>query len=162
LKVVTDEKPAENNLYSALLPCGIATTPYSNRCSQLEKMSRTFLISIIIFAFSLNVKGQSKLDFCEKWDLEGYIYWGITFSPEDNEKNDYLKFNENGTFHSVDEGKSENGTWKWVSNNKSLYLYNNKTNEPLIFKVIELTKKTLIVLLEDDEDSIKLKFSRAK
>lgn len=125
-------------------------------------MSRTFIISIIVFAFSLNVKGQSKLDFCEKWDLEGYIYWGITFSPEDNEKNDYLKFNENGIFNSVDEGKAEKGTWKWVSNNKSLYLYNSKTNEPLIFKVMELTETTLIVLLEDEEDSIKLKFSRTK
>ncbi len=125
-------------------------------------MSRVFIISIIIFAFSLNVNGQSKSDFCEKWNLEGYIYWGITFSPEDNEKNDYLDFNESGTFSSVDEGKSENGTWKWVSNKKSLYLYNSKTKEPLIFKVIELAETTLIVLLEDEEDSIKLKFSRTK
>jgi len=73
-----------------------------------------------------------------------------------------LNFKEDGTFSSVDEGKSENGTWKWNTNSKSLYLYNSKTNEPLIFKVIELTKAKLIVLLEDDEDSIKLKFSRAK
>jgi len=125
-------------------------------------MSRTFIISIIIFAFSLNVKGQSKSDFCKKWDLEGYIYWGITFSPEDNEKNDYLDFNESGTFSSIDEGKSENGTWRWDLDSKSLYLYNSKTNEPLIVKVIELTETALIVLLEDDEDSIKLKFSRSK
>jgi len=122
-------------------------------------MIRIFIVSIIIFVFNLNVKGQSKTDFCEKWNLEGYIYWGITFSPEDNEKNDYLNFNENGTFNSVDEGKSENGTWKWDSNSKSLYLYNRETNEPLVFKVIELTKAKLIILLEDDEDSIKLKFS---
>lgn len=38
----------------------------------------------------------------------------------------------------------------------------NKSKEPLIFKVIEVTKTELILLLEDDDDSIKLKFSSAK
>jgi len=125
-------------------------------------MSRVFIISIIIFTFSINVKGQSKSDFCKKWNLEGYIYLGITFTPEDNEKNDYLNFNKNGTFNSADGGKPQSGTWKWESNRKSLYLYDNKTNEPLIFKVIELINAKLIVLLEDKEDSIKLKFTRTK
>lgn len=125
-------------------------------------MNRVLQISLIILAFSLNVSGQSKSDFCKKWNLEGYIYWGITISPEDNEINDFLNFNENGTFSSIDEGKPEIGTWKWNTKNKSLYLYDNKSKEPLIFKVIEATKTELILLLEDDEDSIKLKFSSAK
>jgi hypothetical protein len=125
-------------------------------------MNIVLQISLIILAFSQSVNGQSKSDFCKKWNLEGYIYWGITFSPEENEINDFLNFNENGTFNSIDEGKSEKGTWKWSIENKLLYLYENKSKEPLIFKVIKVNKTVLILLLEDDNDSIKLKFSSAK
>ena len=125
-------------------------------------MNRVLQISLIILAFSQSVNSQSKSDFCKKWNLEGYIYWGITLSPEENEINDFFNFNENGTFNSIDEGKSEKGTWKWNIENNLLYLYDNKSKEPLIFKVIEVTKTELILLLEDDDDSIKLKFSSAK
>ena len=124
-------------------------------------MNRILILFIVLFALNLSAKCQSKSGFCKKWDLEGYIYWGITFPPEDNEKDDYLNFNKNGTFSSVDEGVIENGTWKWNSNNKTLYLFNNESNEPLILKVIKLTEANLIVLLEDNEDSIKLEFSKA-
>ena len=125
-------------------------------------MNRIFVITILILAFSLNAKSQTKLDFCKKWNLVGYIYWGITFSPEETEKNDYLKFKEDGTFNSVDEGKLENGTWKWDSKNKSLHLYDNKSNEPLIFEVIKVTNNELILLLTDKKDSIKLKYLAEK
>jgi hypothetical protein len=121
-------------------------------------MTRIFTITITILALSINAKSQSKLDFCKKWNLEGYIYWGITFSPEETEKNDYLNFKEDGTFISVDEGKLENGTWKWDLKNKSLHLYDSKSNKPLIFGIIKVTKNELILLLKDKEDSIKLKF----
>jgi hypothetical protein len=70
-------------------------------------MNIVLQISLIILSFSQSVNGQSKSDFCKKWNLEGYIYWGITFSPEENEINDFLNFNENRTFNSIDEGKSE-------------------------------------------------------
>lgn len=86
-------------------------------------MNRVLQISLIILAFSQSVNSQSKSDFCKKWNLEGYIYWGITLSPEENEINDFLNFNENGTFNSIDEGKSEKGTWKWNIENNLLYLY---------------------------------------
>ena len=125
-------------------------------------MNNIFAITILILAFNLNAKSQTKLDFCKKWNLAGYVYWGITFSPEETEKNDYLNFKENGTFNSIDEGKSEKGTWKWNIENNSLYLYDNKSKEPLIFKVIEVTKTELILLLKDKEDSVTFKFLAEK
>ncbi len=125
-------------------------------------MNRIFAITILILAFNLNAKSQTKLDFCKKWNLEGYIYWGITFSPEETEKNDYLNFKEDGTLISVDEGKLENGTWKWDSKNKSLRLYDSKSNKPLIFGLIKVTDNELILLLTDKEDSIKLKYLAEK
>lgn len=125
-------------------------------------MNRIFSITILILAFSLNAKSQTKLDFCKKWNLEGYIYWGITFSPEEIEKNDYLNFKEDGTFISVDEGKSEKGTWKFDVKNKTLLLYDSKSSKPLVFGIIKVTNNELVLLLKDKEDSITLKFLAEK
>ena len=123
-------------------------------------MNRALTALLIIFATSINAKSLSKLDFCKKWNFQGYIYYGMTFSPEENEKNDYLQFYEDGTFESIDEGENGKGTWEWMPKNKSLYLYNSKSNKPLILEVIKLTETTLIVLLKDEKESIKLKFSK--
>jgi hypothetical protein len=125
-------------------------------------MNRIFTITIIILGFCINAKSQSKLDFCNKWNFEGYIYWGISFSPRKAEKNDYMNFIEDGTFISVDEGKLENGTWEWDLKNKSLIIYESKSNKPLKFGIIQVTSNELIILLSDNEDSIKLKFRRTK
>jgi hypothetical protein len=125
-------------------------------------MNRIFTIIITILALCTNATSQSKLDFCKKWHLEGYVYWGITFSPEETEKNDYLNIKEDGTFISVDEGKLEKGTWKWDIKSKSLYLYSSKSNESLIFGIVQVTNNELILLLKDKEDSIKLKFKGEK
>ena len=125
-------------------------------------MNRALLISLVMMALSQSVNGQTKSDFCKKWNLKGYIYWGITLSPEETEINDFLNFNKNGTFNSIDRGMSEKGAWEWNIENNSLYLYDDKSKEPLIFKVIEVTETELILLLQDDDNSIKLKFSSAK
>ncbi len=123
-------------------------------------MNRALTALLIIFATSINAKTLSKLDFCEKWNFQGYIYYGMTFSPEENEKKDYLQFYEDGTFDSIDEEENEKGTWEWMPKSKSLYLYKSKSNKPLILKIIKLTETTLIVLLKDEKESIKLKFSK--
>lgn len=125
-------------------------------------MNRIFAITILILAFNLNAKSQTKLDFCKKWNLEGYIYWGVTFSPEETEKNDYFNFKEDGTFISVDEGKLENGTWKWDLKNKKLILFYSKSSKPVVFEIIKVTHNELILLLKDKEDSITLKFLAEK
>lgn len=125
-------------------------------------MNRIFAITILILAFNLNAKSQTKLDFCKKWNLVGYVYWGITYPPEESEKNDYLNFKENGTFVGVDEGKSENGTWKWDLKNKKLILFYSKSSKPVVFEIIKVTHNELILLLKDKEDSITLKFLAEK
>jgi hypothetical protein len=125
-------------------------------------MNKIFAITILTLALSLNAKSQTKLDLCKKWNLAGYVYWGITFSPEETEKNDYLNFKENGTFVAVDEGKSEKGTWEFDIKNKALLLYYSKSIKPFVFGVIKATNNELILLLKDKEDSITLKFLPAK
>ena len=121
-------------------------------------MNKIFTVTILILAFSLNAKSQSKRDFCKKWNLTGYVYWGITFSPEEKEKNDYLDLKENGSYIAVDEGNSENGTWNVNFRNKTLLLYSSKSIKPLVFVIIKVTKNDLILFLKDKEDSVTLKF----
>ncbi len=124
-------------------------------------MNKIILITLVFFSF-LKVNAQSKTDFYKKWNLQAYIYWGVTFSPEDNEKNDYLNFFKDGSFSSMDEGKLGVGSWEWLPKSKSLVLKNDKTKESIQMQVVELTRDKMIVLLEDDEDSIKVKFKAAK
>ena len=121
-------------------------------------MKAILLIPVILCTFSFSAIGQSKSDFCKRWNLQGYIYWGVTLPPEPNEKGDYIEFDENGTFKSVDEGKSETGTWKWIAGSKSLQLTDSKSKGSLILKVVALTKTKLVVLLKDEEDGIEIKF----
>jgi len=125
-------------------------------------MKKTLILLIVFLVSIINVNGQSKSEFCKKWDLQGYVYWGTTLSPDKNEKNDFLHFHENGTFNSIDEGIVEKGTWKWNQRNKKLYLFDNKTEVPLIMSVVKMSNEELIVLLEDEEDSIKVKFVNTK
>ncbi len=121
-------------------------------------MKKVFAIATIFFAFSLSAKTPSKLDFCKKYDFAGYIYLGITFSPEEDEKNDYLHFKQDGTFESVDKGKREKGTWEWDLESKSLYLHSNQAKKPLIMEVVKATNRKLTLLLKDEKGSIKLIF----
>ena len=121
-------------------------------------MKRRILILLLIGLIFNIANGQSKKDFCEKWQLVGYIYWGYTFSPEENERSDYIYFRENGTFESIDEGEFGKGTWKWNAKTKYLYLYDKTSKTPLKLKVLSVSKTQMIVLLKGKDDEIKVKF----
>ena len=121
-------------------------------------MKRLLLILAISITLTVTANGQSRTGFCKKWYLEGYIYWGVTLSPDDIEKNDFIHLKTDNTFSSIDEGQFEKGTWKWNPKNKTIYLYNESSKEPLSLKLVELSNSLLIVILEDEEDSIKVKF----
>ncbi len=118
-----------------------------------------FVFILLVLGLSSNIaNAQNKADFCKKWHLVGYIYWGYTFAPEEDERSDYLHFYENRTFKSIDEGVFEKGTWKWNVKTKYLFLYEKNSATPLKLKVLSLSKTEMIVLLKDDEDEIKVKF----
>jgi hypothetical protein len=109
-------------------------------------------------------EGQSINDLCkpEKWYFSGYVYLGFTFSPEEEEKNDYISFNSNGTYSSLDKGKQENGTWRVNNHSTELILYKNKSNVVINIKVISITKSELILLVEEGNEKIKMKFDTKK
>ena len=83
---------------------------------------------------------QSEKDFCKKWKLSGYVYWGLKFPPEANEKNDYIHFKSDGTFMSKDEGQSEKGTWKWLPKSKAIYCIDKKSKDVLKLEVVEISR----------------------
>ncbi len=120
-------------------------------------MKKLITILILGIGFSFNVNAQTKSDFCKKWYLKGYVYWGFTFSPDENEKNDYLYFSSDGKYSAIDEGKYETGNWTWNSSGKKLYLIDSKNNK-LTLQVEDVTKNELKVVAEEDSDSITIKF----
>jgi len=127
----------------------------------MRKIIKQFiLISIVIFTISVN--GQSKEEICKKWYLDGYIFLGIPYSPEKKEKNDFMNFKIDNTFTNMDEGVFGKGIWKWDMKNKTIYLSDNSAKESLPMKLIKLSKNQLIVLLEDEKNSIKVSFKTKK
>ncbi len=112
---------------------------------------------VTIAGFS--VAAQSKSDFTKKWEIEGYVYFGITFSPEEEEKDDFLHFHDNGTFSSREVGKVETGTWKWLEGEEEIQVFQDE--ESLVMKVVEVREDELTLLLEEDGDSIKVKYRAA-
>ena len=116
------------------------------------------LAHIIMILFSATISAQSKEVFCKKWHLKGYIYLGITFSPEEKEKNDYINFKTDNTFTTIDEGIFSEGIWKWDKNNKTIYLNNSSSKESLPMKLIKLSRNQLTVLLKGKKHSIKVIF----
>jgi hypothetical protein len=125
-------------------------------------LNKWFLVTFGILILSFTAQSQTKQDFCKKWFLEGYIYYGFIVSPEEIERNDYLHFKKEGTFTSIDGGKMESGTWKWDSDKKTLLLYDQISTAPLTFQVISITTTELQLLFKDDENAIQLKFSTKK
>ncbi|MDN5202731.1 hypothetical protein QQ008_15185 [Fulvivirgaceae bacterium BMA10] len=117
------------------------------------------LILIFFMVITLYANGQSKSDFVKKWNIEGYIYLGMTFAPEEHEKNDYIHFLNDGTFNSAEAGKIEKGTWEWKADEKTMYL--SQSEETLALKVVKVKEDELILLIEEDGESIKIKYKRS-
>lgn len=119
-------------------------------------MSGKLSVFIGLLAMSVCAAGQSSSDFVKKWNIDDYIYLGFSFSPEENEKNDYLHFRSDGTFQSNEEGKIEHGKWKWEAEKRSLVLMQG--DESIAIEVVTVAKHELILRFEEDGDSIKVKY----
>jgi hypothetical protein len=124
-------------------------------------MKNLILILILVSAFSFNINAQTKSDFCKKWYLDGYIYWGFTISPDDNEKNDYLYFSSDGKYTGIDQGQFDTGSWIWNNSENTIYLIDSKNNK-LVLQVEKITQTELIVEAEEDGDRITIKFTSKK
>jgi len=120
--------------------------------------SQNYLILIILISFPVILRGQEKLDFCRKWNFDGYIYMGILYPPSNNEITDYIYFKNDNTFASINERKFEKGNWKLDSKNITLFLSYNDSEEELLVEVVRLRGNSLIMLVRDEKDFIKMKF----
>ena len=84
------------------------------------------------------------------------------YDPEANEKNDYILFNDDMTYESVDEGKKSTG--KWTFNAKEKYiLMANKEGKKIKLEVEELNSKELVFEIDDkDMKGVDLHYSTQK
>ena len=108
-------------------------------------MNRILLLLANFIAFTQVVKGQSMDELCKKWNLNGYIYLGVSMLPDENEKHDFIHFKNDNSFTSIDEKKFERGTWKWDMVAQKIYLFNESSTKPLSLKLIELSKDLMII-----------------
>ncbi len=97
--------------------------------NNMKKKVLTFvilcLIAITVFSQTLN-----KNTLCKKWYLHHYEHLWIDYEPEANEKNDFIQFNNDMTYVSVDIGQESSG--KWSFNNKEKYILMYDTNDDYI------------------------------
>ncbi|MEM9328615.1 MAG: lipocalin family protein [Bacteroidota bacterium] len=119
-------------------------------------MTRSIFLLLSLTVLSSTLSAQSSDELIGKWEISAYIYWGIPFDPEDDEKNDYIEFYDDGTFKSYEKSTVETGTWRWTKRPSILAL--GQDGEYLDIEVVELNEDELIVLLEEDGDAIKVKY----
>lgn len=119
-------------------------------------MKKTFTLTFIAGLISLTAFGQPSPDLVKKWKIKGYIYLGMTFDPEENEKGDFLQFFENGTFKSRESGNLQEGSWELRNNNQVLVL--SQAGEPLEIEIVEFTEREIILLFEEDGESVKISY----
>ena len=119
-------------------------------------MKQVLIFTIALFTITISAQSKEKL--CKKWYLEGYIYLGKTYAPEDKERNDFIDFKIDNTFTNIDEGVVGKGTWRWDVENEMIYLNDGYSKKELPMKLIKISDNQLIILLREGESSIKVKF----
>ncbi len=115
------------------------------------------------FVFTIsNAQDLNKTALCKKWYIHHCRYMWKNYDPEANEKNDYILFNDDMTYESVDEGKKSTG--KWTFNAKEKYiLMANKEGKKIKLEVEELNSKELVFEIDDkDMKGVDLHYSTQK
>lgn len=106
------------------------------------------LISLVGLAQKVEI---NKVNLCKKWNLEKYEFFWIDYDPENNEKNDYIRFNTSNKYESVDEGKFGTGGWKLQKEDKETYIVMSSDEGELRLLVDELDKDKLVVVVDHEE-----------
>jgi len=114
-------------------------------------MKLTIFISLMLFASTFAFSQDlNKNALCKKWYLEKYEFFWIDYSPDDNEKNDYILLKDDMTYQSIDEGEFSQGKWSYNNTEKYFIIY-DKNNQELKFMVSELTTKSLVVTADIED-----------
>ncbi len=115
-------------------------------------MKKTILITALLTIMSSLAFAQdlNKTTLCKKWNIHHCRYMWKNYPPEEKEKNDYIQFNNNMTYVSVDEGEKSTGKWLFDAKNKYIIMINDK-NEKIKIVVEELSEKELVFEIDDKE-----------
>jgi len=121
-------------------------------------MNRILLLITFFIILTQNISGQSKEELCKKWLLDGYMYKGVNMPPNQNEKHDFIHLNTDNTFTSIDDGKFERGTWELDLVAKTIHLFGKSSKGHLTLKLIRLLSDKMIIILEDEHDTMQVVF----
>lgn len=121
-----------------------------------------FISFMLVFSTLTFSQDLNKNTLCKKWYLEKYEIIWFDYSPDDNEKNDYLELKEDMTYESIDEGEYSQGKWTYNNQGKYFIIYDEK-NQGIKFYVSELTSKSLIVRADiEDMEYVNIYFNTQK
>ncbi len=127
-------------------------------------MKRSISITVLIVSvlFSASAQNLNKSSICKKWYMSHYEYYWIDFEPEANEKNDYILFNTNLTYESVDEGKKSTGKWSFNAKENNILMYDEK-GEHLKLLVKDLDEDKFVFEIDIEEmKGVKIHYSSKK
>ena len=91
-----------------------------------------------------------KENLCKKWYIHHYTYMWIDYAPEEKDKDDFMLFNEDMTYVSVDEGNQSTGQWSYDVKEKSIKMFNAK-GESIKLLIKEWETDKLVFKIEDKE-----------
>lgn len=120
-----------------------------------KELSLIMLLILSAVTFAQNNKGFKKELLCKVWKLDKYQEAnGKTYPALEEMKQDYLKYNCDGTFESTEMGLLIKG--KWLYNNVTMVIIATQTNNKnypakIETKVTKLTDKELVVVSKDAE-----------
>lgn len=127
-------------------------------------MRKIFIVSVILCSITFSGFSQtlSKETICKKWYLHHYEHLWIDYEPEAKEKNDYIQFNTDMTYVSVDEGKKSSGKWLYSAKDKYILMYNEKGKNIKLF-IEDLDSDALVFEIDDKElKGVEIHYSRTK
>jgi hypothetical protein len=115
-------------------------------------MKKIVLIIVTMISGFLTIKAQNlnKNVLCKKWYLHHYEYLWKKYEPEGKEKNDYIQFNNDMTYISVEDGKKSTGKWSFNAKDKYILMYDEK-GDKVKLEVEELNTKEFVFEIDHDE-----------
>ena len=109
-----------------------------------------FLCSSLISTSKAQTKNSFITNLCQRWQLESIemTATGHKFPPDKKMAQNYLQFNPDGIFISVENGTKITGKWKADEITKQIITSdfdNQSLTSPVIFNIVSLTKTNLAI-----------------
>ncbi|MBQ0735425.1 hypothetical protein [Aquimarina celericrescens] len=127
----------------------------------IKTISTLFIMMITVFPSVQEKQVEDNSHFVElsveniskKWLLDKHKIFFRSYPPAENEKGDYIYFDKQMIYTSVSEGIYDEGTWQLDKRSKRIFISSKNEKGELIFIIKELSKKKLVLVIDDDSDS---------